>query len=57
MKFRDQKKLDDYLEEMMGTPTDEQKKEIARAGLKNLGLEKLVSNLMQKMMIDQIETK
>jgi hypothetical protein len=38
MKNKDQKKLDDYLRNMMGSFTKEELKETAELGLKNLGI-------------------
>jgi hypothetical protein len=36
---KEKKNIDEYLKEMMGTFTDEEKKEAAKAGLKYLGIE------------------
>ncbi len=37
-KDKENKNIDRYLEEMMGTFSEEEKKEAAKAGLKNLGI-------------------
>jgi hypothetical protein len=36
---KEKKDIDKYLEEMMGTFTDEEIKEVSMLGLKNLGIE------------------